>query len=73
MRSNSKTMTPTQVLGEVFTHDIFKQSQREAHGLANDDGKKVLHSKLNHQNRTIIMKMTMMMTPVKKWHFLLEG
>jgi hypothetical protein len=33
-------MTPTEVLGEVQTHDIFKKSQRRARGLTNDDGKK---------------------------------
>jgi hypothetical protein len=25
-------MTPTEVLGEVQTHDLFKQSQKEAQG-----------------------------------------
>jgi hypothetical protein len=33
-------MTPTQVLGEVTTHEIFKKSQQRAHGISNDDGKK---------------------------------
>ena len=32
VRSNMKTATPTQILGEVLTHDIFKKSQDEAHG-----------------------------------------
>ena len=27
-----KTATPTQILGEVLTHDMFKKSQDEAHG-----------------------------------------
>jgi hypothetical protein len=31
VRSNLKTITPLEVLGEVLTHDIFKQSQ-ELHG-----------------------------------------
>ena len=30
--SNVKTATPTQILGEVLTHDMFKKSQDEAHG-----------------------------------------
>ena len=32
VRSNVKNATPTQILGEVFTHDMFKKSQDEAHG-----------------------------------------
>jgi hypothetical protein len=32
VRSNVKTATPTQILGEVLTHDMFKKSQDEAHG-----------------------------------------
>jgi hypothetical protein len=32
VRSNVKTATPTQILGEVLTHDMFKESQDEAHG-----------------------------------------
>ena len=31
VRSNVKTATPTQILGEVLTHDIFKKSQDEPH------------------------------------------
>ena len=40
VRSNLKTTTPTQVLGEVLTHDMFKKSQDEVHGMANDEKKK---------------------------------
>ena len=32
IRSNVKTTTPTQILGEILTHDMFKKSQDEAHG-----------------------------------------
>jgi hypothetical protein len=32
VRSNLKTTTPSEVFGEVLTHDIFKQSQEELHG-----------------------------------------
>ena len=32
LRSNVKTATPTQILGEILTHDMFKNSQGEAHG-----------------------------------------
>jgi len=32
VRSNVKTATPTQILGEILTHDMFKKSQDEAHG-----------------------------------------
>ena len=41
VRSNLKTTTPTQVLGEVLTHDMFKKSQDEIHGAANDEKKSV--------------------------------
>ena len=32
VRSDLKTTSPTEVLGEVLTHDIFKRSPEEAHG-----------------------------------------
>ena len=32
VRSNVKTATPTQILGEILTNDMFKKSQDEAHG-----------------------------------------
>ena len=40
VRSNMKTATPTQILGEVLTHDILKKSQDEAHGGEIDEKKK---------------------------------
>ena len=40
VRSNVKAATPTQILREVLTHDIFKKSQDEAHGGDNDENKK---------------------------------
>ena len=40
VRSNVKTATPTQILGEVLTHDLFKKSQDEAHGEDIDEKKK---------------------------------
>ena len=40
VRSNIKTATPTQILGEVLTHDMFKKSQDEAHGGDIDEKKK---------------------------------
>ena len=40
VRSNVKTATPTQILGEVLTHDMFKKSQNEAHGGEIDEKKK---------------------------------
>ena len=39
VRSNLKTTTLTQILGEVLTHDMFKKSQDEVHGAANDEKK----------------------------------
>ena len=35
-----KTATPTQILGEVLTHDMFNKSQDEAHGVEIDVKKK---------------------------------
>src|SRR6185312_17439800 len=32
VKSNVKTATPTQILGEILTHDMVKKSQDEAHG-----------------------------------------
>jgi hypothetical protein len=33
-------MTPTEVLGEVLTHDLFKQSQNEVQGQSTSEKKK---------------------------------
>ena len=46
VRSNVKSATPTQILGEILTHDMFKKSQDEANGGEIDMKKKVWHSKL---------------------------
>ena len=35
-----KTATPTQILGEMLTHDMSKKSQDEVHGGAIDEKKK---------------------------------
>ena len=40
VRSDLKTSTPTQVLGEVLTHDIFKKSQDEVRGVTSDEKNK---------------------------------
>jgi hypothetical protein len=42
VRSNLKTITPSEVLGEVLTHDIFKQSQEELYGNLHEDKKKIV-------------------------------
>jgi len=41
VRSNVKTATPTQILGEILTRDMFKKSQDEAHGRTIDEKKNV--------------------------------
>jgi hypothetical protein len=33
-------MTPTEVLGEVLTHDLFKQSQKEVQGQSTSEENK---------------------------------
>ena len=40
VRSNVKIATPTQIFGEVLTHDMLKKSQDEAHGGEIDEKKK---------------------------------
>jgi hypothetical protein len=44
VRSDLKKMTPTEVLGEVLTHDLFKQSQKEVQGESiNEEKKNIAH------------------------------
>jgi hypothetical protein len=50
VRSNLKTITPSEVLGEVLTHDIFKQSQKEFHGNLHEDKKKIMAFKAKTYN-----------------------
>jgi hypothetical protein len=40
VRSDLKNMTPTKVLAEVQTHDLFKQSQKEVQGQSTSEEKK---------------------------------
>ena len=40
VRSNLKTTTPTRILGEVLTHDMFKKSQDEVYGVTNNEKNK---------------------------------
>jgi hypothetical protein len=42
VRSNLKTITRSEILGEVLTHDIFKQSQEELHVNLHKDKKKIV-------------------------------
>jgi hypothetical protein len=50
VRSNLKTITPSEVLSEVLTHDIFKQSQEELHGNLNEGKKKIVAFKAKSSN-----------------------
>jgi hypothetical protein len=50
VRSNLKAITPSEVLGEVLTHDIFKQSQEELHGNLHKDKKKIVAFKAKTSN-----------------------
>jgi hypothetical protein len=50
VRSNLKTITPSEVLGELLTHDIFKQSQEELHGNLHEDKKKIVSFKTKTSN-----------------------
>ena len=42
VRFDLKKTSPTEVLGEVLTHDIFKRSQDEGHGEVVDEKKKCI-------------------------------
>jgi hypothetical protein len=50
VRSNLKTITHSEVLGEILTHDIFKQSQEELNGNLHDDKKKIVTFKAKVSN-----------------------
>jgi hypothetical protein len=47
VRSDLIKMTPTEVLGEVQTHDLFKQSQKEVQGQLINGEKKNIALKAN--------------------------
>jgi hypothetical protein len=45
-----KTITPSEILGEFLTHDVFKQSQEELHGDLHEDKKKIVAFKAKTSN-----------------------
>jgi len=67
VRSDLKTSTPTQVLGEVLTHDIFKKSQDEVHGVTSDEKKKNVAFKAQMKS---VKMMEMMMSRMKSLLYL---
>jgi hypothetical protein len=50
VRSNLKTISPSEVLGDVLTHNIFKQSQEELHGNIHEDKKNIVAFKAKTSN-----------------------
>jgi hypothetical protein len=50
VRSNLNTITPLEVLGEMLTHDNFKQSQEELHGNLHHDKIKIVALKATTSN-----------------------
>jgi hypothetical protein len=50
VRSNLKTISPSEFLGEVLTHDIFKQSQEELYGNLYKDKKNIVVCKAKTSN-----------------------
>jgi hypothetical protein len=50
VRSNLKIITPSEVLGEVLTHDIFKQSQEELYSNLYENKKKIVAFKAKTSN-----------------------
>ena len=69
VRSDLKTSTPTQVLGEVLTHDIFKKSQDEVHGVTSDEKKKSVAFKAQSSNESVKM-IEMMMSRMRSLLYL---
>ncbi|CAN6245150.1 unnamed protein product [Urochloa humidicola] len=54
IRSDLRVMTPTQVLGEVVTNEMFKKSQKKAHSVSSEGDKKNIAFKANsssHDNK----------------------
>jgi hypothetical protein len=50
VRSNLKTISHSEVLGEILIHDIFKQSQEKLHGNLHEDKKKIVAFKPKTSN-----------------------
>jgi hypothetical protein len=50
VRSNMKSISPSEVLGEVLTHDIFKQSKEKLYGNLHEDKKKIVTFKTKTSN-----------------------
>ncbi|KAJ1268526.1 hypothetical protein BS78_07G141700 [Paspalum vaginatum] len=53
VRSDLKKTSPTEVLGEILTHEIFKKSQEEAHGEVVDDKKKCIAFKAQASKKVV--------------------
>ena len=72
VRSDVKTTTPTQLLGEVLTHDMFKKPQDEVHGGTIDEKKKSVsfRYKVTRMKKRMIAKKNNRM---KRWLSLLRG
>ena len=56
VRTNVRTATPTQILGEVLTHDMFKKSQDEAHGGTIDETKNVAFKAQDSKIEEVVVK-----------------
>jgi hypothetical protein len=66
VRSDLSKMTPTEVLGEVQTHDLFKQSQKEVQGQSMNEEKKILLSRPRLLKKKMMMR-TKTLNPMRKW------
>ena len=67
-----KTNTPTQILGEVLTHDMFKRSQDETHGGEIDEKKKSVAFKAQdskNKEESVVKKKSQM----RRWLSLSRG
>jgi hypothetical protein len=65
VRTDLNKMTATEVLGEVQTHYLFKQTQKEVQGQSISEEKKILLSRPRLLKKKMMMR-TKKSTPVRK-------
>jgi len=70
VRSNVKTATLTQILGEVLTHDMFNKSQDEAHGGTIDETKNVAFKAQDSKIEEVVVKKKNRM---RRWLYFSRG
>jgi urate oxidase len=67
VRSDLNKMTPTELLGQVLTHDLFKQSQKEVQGQStNEKRRRTLLSRPRSLKKRKMVR-TKRLAPMKNW------